>query len=121
MIEASEIDRAIVSHSRWKARLREAIASASSDVSVATARSDHNCDFGKWLQALPSTTLGGVSSQQLRDLHSRFHREAAHVLELALARRKSEAEAAMASGSPFTTVSTDLVMALTQWKVDLSH
>ena len=52
----------------------------------------------------------------VHDLHARFHLEASHVLELALAGRREDAKSAMAMGSPFATVSSKLTTALTAWK-----
>jgi hypothetical protein len=55
----------------------------------------------------------------VRELHARFHLEAARVLELALAGKRGEATAAMALGSPFATVSSKLTAAMTAWRKDL--
>ncbi len=49
-------------------------------------------------------------------LHTEFHTAAADVLELALAGRKQEAEAAIALGSRFMLVSSDMTMTLSAWK-----
>jgi hypothetical protein len=57
--------------------------------------------------------------KSVHDLHARFHTEAAHVLELALAGRREDAVAAMAIGSPFGNVSSNLIIAMTAWKKTL--
>lgn len=121
MIDTAQIDRAIVAHSQWKQRLRDAIASGKSELNVADAARANLCDFGRWLAELPAGEVAPDRLQGLREAHARFHKEAAHVLDLALHHRPPEAEAAMASGSPFVRVSTDLVMALTLWKHETLH
>jgi hypothetical protein len=121
VIDTAELDHAIVAHSKWKELLRAAIASGSSDMAVTQARRDDACTFGTWLRSLPASGPDAARLAPIRDLHARFHREAAHVLELALARRRAEAEAALASGSPFVRASTDLVMALTTWKFETTR
>jgi hypothetical protein len=55
----------------------------------------------------------------VHDLHARFHIEAAHVLELALASQREKAAAAMAIGNPFASVSSRLTAAMTAWKLSL--
>jgi hypothetical protein len=52
----------------------------------------------------------------VRALHAEFHTVAADVLQLALAGRKDEAIAAMAFGSRFMAVSSNLVMAIAAWQ-----
>jgi methyl-accepting chemotaxis protein len=117
VIDTANIDHAIVAHSRWKERLRAAIAAGECEVSVTQARRDDACDLGRWLRSLPATGPDAARIAALVRLHAAFHREAAQVLQLALSKQKTQAEAAMASGSPFIHAATDLIMALTEWKV----
>jgi hypothetical protein len=115
---SDNIRSAMVAHSAWKARLKDAITSGKSDKTVADARADNLCDFGKWLRgpditpAVKSTT----SYTRAMDLHTKFHAEAARVLEIALQGKKDAALAAMEPGSPFSRVSAELVNVLTEWQ-----
>jgi len=45
-----------------------------------------------------------------------LHKAAAHVLDLALAGQKTQAEAAMQAGSEFATISHDLTDAMLRWQ-----
>jgi hypothetical protein len=119
MPDIATLDHAIASHARWKSRLREAIDTGQCEITIDRARHDDVCDFGQWLHHLPPSEQATPRIRTLREMHVRFHKEAAHILELAVLRQKENAEAAMAPGSPFTHASTDLVMALTTWKVEL--
>ena len=53
--------------------------------------------------------------------HADFHHAAAEVLELALAGRRAEAEAAIAADSRFNEVSKKLTLAMMAWKEDLAR
>ncbi len=110
-----QIDKAIGSHGMWKSRLRRAIETGQSEFSIDTVKADNQCEFGKWLQSLPSTASPDVV-RSIRALHTKFHGHAALVLDHALAGRKSEAEKAIALGSEFSATSSALVKALMDWK-----
>jgi hypothetical protein len=119
IIDGAKIDQVITAHANWKDRLKEAIASGTCPITVEQAAKDDRCDFGKWIYSLPATERAAPRMLELARMHTEFHKQAAAILGLALAHRRPEAEAAMASGTPFTRVTTDLVMALTTWKVEL--
>jgi hypothetical protein len=116
MNDVEQIRNAIVAHSRWKSRLRQAIDSGKSDFKDEMVRPDNVCEFGKWLHARPAMEKTTERWKKVRDLHSQFHQEAARVLVLALAGRKAEAEAAFALGSPFSKISADLTMVMVAWR-----
>jgi len=65
--------------------------------------SEHNSDQWKKVQAL----------------HATFHKEAAQVLRLALRNQKLEAQKRMESGGSFAKASTDLTLAMMEWKKTL--
>lgn len=112
-----EIDTAVGAHGLWKSRLRHAVATRRTDVPPEVVRADDRCKFGQWLHhAVGPAERTGSSFRTVRDLHAQFHREAAKVLDLALAGRTAEAEAAMAPASAFTEVSTQLTAAMMAWK-----
>jgi hypothetical protein len=110
------LELAIVFHAKWKYRLMDAISTGKSEWRVADVRTDGECQFGKWLLALPLSERLSDNCKKVRALHSEFHSLAANVLELAIAGRKDEATAAMALGSRFAAVSSSLTMAVTAWK-----
>ncbi len=116
MQELHPIDKAIAAHARWKSNLRQAIDTGKSEWTVERVRPDNLCEFGRWLLERPAPQRMTEHYRTVHDLHARFHIEAAHVLELALAGRRAEAVAAMAIGQPFANVSSKLTIALTAWK-----
>lgn len=118
MSELHPIDHAIAAHARWKSNLRQAIETGRSDYTVERVRPDHVCEFGRWLLDRPVAEKLTQHYRTVRDLHARFHMEAARVLELALAGKRDEANAAMAIGGPFSKISTKLTAAITAWKKD---
>ena len=110
------LDQALAAHAKWKYRLMDAIDTGKSEWRVNDVRTDNSCQFGKWLSALPLSERLSENYKKVRALHAEFHGLAAEVLELALAGRKDEATAAMALGSRFATVSSNLTMAVMAWK-----
>jgi hypothetical protein len=110
------LELAIVFHAKWKYRLMDAINTGKSEWRVGDVRTNNSCEFGKWLLALPLSSRLSENYKKVLALHTEFHSLAADVLELALAGRKDEATAAMALGSRFALVSSNLTMAVTAWK-----
>ena len=119
MNDTEHINKAIAAHGRWKTHLRQAIETGKSEWKADSVRSDSLCDFGKWLHSCSSAEKATERWTKIRDLHAEFHREAARILTLALAGRKSEAEGAIALGSHFSKTSADLTLALVSWRDSL--
>ena len=119
MNDTEHINNAIAAHGRWKARLRQVIEAGKSEWKADSVRPDNLCEFGKWLNSCSSAEKATERWTKIRALHAEFHQEAARILALALAGRKSEAEAAIALGSHFSKTSADLTLALVQWRDSL--
>jgi len=119
MNDSQQINNAIAAHGRWKAHLRQAIETGKSERKAEAVRSDKLCEFGKWLEACSSAEKSTERWTRIRELHAEFHKEAARVLTLALAGRKSEAEATLVLGSHFSKISADLTLALVAWRDSL--
>jgi hypothetical protein len=115
------LDKAIAAHAGWKARLRAAARTGTFEVATATVKADDRCDFGKWLYGkdLTPEERQGEHYQKVRTLHAQFHQHAAQVVELATLGQKAEAEQAIALGSPYAQVSTELTGALVKWRESL--
>lgn len=118
MLNKEEIDKAIGAHGMWKTRLKQAIESGKSDISVETIRQDNQCNFGKWLYggSLSAADKSSVHYKTVRDLHAEFHRCAARVADLALTGMKGDADKMLALDGDFTTVSARLTAAMMEWK-----
>lgn len=120
MVDVEKINLAIAAHAKWKHVLKEAVETRQSDRSVATAKSDSLCDFGKWLLSLPPTDRVSKHWQTIHKLHAEFHVAASKVLELALKGKREEATAELGMTGNFTRVSSQLTVAMSNWKRDLS-
>jgi methyl-accepting chemotaxis protein len=118
--DARHIDKAIAAHGSWKIRLRDAIHSGSSDVTVDAAASDHACAFGKWFYDTPPEIRESRDGRMVHDLHAQFHQSAAKVLSLALAGHTHEAETELSKGSDFAVISSKLTSTLMEWKKTLT-
>jgi len=83
---------ALDAHRAWGARLRQAIDTGKSSMSVQEAGKDDVCGFGKWLHG-PGVSRDSEPErwQQLHDLHEQFHHHAAQVLELATTGQQAQA------------------------------
>ncbi len=116
-----EVDQAVGAHGAWKSRLKQAIDSGKIDTPIATIQSNNQCQFGKWLYGsnLPASTKSSPQYQTIAELHTQFHKLAAHVAELAASGKKDKATEAMAPDSEFAKVSSKLVMGLMAWKKSL--
>jgi len=117
MMEFSDaVEKAILAHAAWKQRLSWAIVEHSSRFTVEQVVVDDRCEFGKWFYTLPSTLRTSAEGMVVQRLHAEFHVVAAHVLELALARRVDEATRALAKGEKYALLSDQLVAAMERWK-----
>jgi hypothetical protein len=118
-----QIVKSIGAQGLWKGRLRKAVDSGTSDVSVTVARQDTQCDFGKWLYGsdLSKEDKQSTHYNQCRRLHQQFHLEAAKVLTFALANKQLEANQAMEPRGGFATCSGDLTKAMMDWDNTVPH
>ena len=112
----SEVEKAILAHSRWKTHLKEAITTGESHFSVANVWNSHLCEFGKWLDSAEANTIPNY--QEVVKLHQEFHKAAAQILELALSGKREEALNQMQLGgrSDFNQLSARLVSKLAELK-----
>jgi methyl-accepting chemotaxis protein len=120
MVNSEEIKNAIGAHGIWKQRLRRAIETGNSDFTIDETKIDNQCDFGKWLYSLSSDEKNSSHWLNIQQLHSKFHIEAARLLELATQGKQQEAQDAMLIGSDFARLSGQLTMAMVKWKNSLT-
>lgn len=114
---ADPLRSAIAAHSDWKARLVLAIETGSRALSVATVRRSDQCLFGQWLHGTISTAdRQSPHFETATALHATFHEHAADVLALAQQGRTREALDAIAPGTPFARISSELTSAIDTWR-----
>jgi hypothetical protein len=106
-MDKDTIDKAIWAHSRWKVHLKQAIQTGQSDFSIGNVRNPHICAFGKWLDSAAGKRLPDYS--HIIELHENFHKEASHILELALTGQTNEAAEKMQLGSHFNQLTAKLI------------
>ncbi|NOU23141.1 MAG: CZB domain-containing protein [Methyloglobulus sp.] len=104
---------AIEAHQKWKARLKDVIEGNSSEtLDVSMICRDDQCLLGKWIHGDGGKQFGVLNEFiELQKNHANFHKCAGHVLELAQAGKKSEADQNLSVG-PYAQVSLQVVMNL---------
>ena len=111
-----QIQKAITAHGVFKVRLGQMVESGGTEMTAAIAASDNQCPLGQWLYGgIDPADKASPHYQMVKDLHATFHRAAGEVVALSLARKRTEALAAMEMGSTFKQTSAKLVIALTTW------
>jgi hypothetical protein len=114
-----QITAAIAAHHAWMGRLKTAAEYGRSSVDVETTAKEDVCPIGIWLTREISP---GLKARPLyarsRTLHAQFHKEAARVLGLALA-RDARAKSELAEGSAFAAVASELRRTLYDWLVEV--
>ena len=120
MVEYEAIQKGIAAHGAWKTRLRNAIASGKFDTPIATVRADNQCEFGKWLYDLPAIDKQSQHFSTVKQLHARFHEEAANVVTVATSGQTVKAEQVMAPSGSYAKASAELTQAMVSWRTHLS-
>jgi len=115
MSREAEIKKAIGAHGLWKTKLRNAMSSGRAEPPSAHAAADDVCDFGRWLYSLPQEERATGHFSRVRELHARFHQEAARVLALVESGNVPAAARAIETGSAFADVSRQLTRTLMEW------
>ena len=128
-IQISDADRsvlnrqviaAIASHHAWMGRLKTAAELGRSSVDVATTEKEDACPIGQWLTREVSPVLKAMPLYaRTRTLHAQFHKDAARVLGLALA-RDPRAKTELAAGGVFSHTANELRRALNDWLAEVS-
>ncbi|MEN9848486.1 MAG: hypothetical protein RL368_1226 [Pseudomonadota bacterium] len=111
-MNSDKIKDIIWAHSLWKQHLRKAIEGGGSHFTVEEAGNDKKCQFGKWLISEEAQVLPNYA--ELVELHHHFHQQAAQILQLALDGNRHEALNAMAMGSYFNKLTSQLVNAINE-------
>jgi methyl-accepting chemotaxis protein len=114
-----DLDKALEKHSEWKVKLRAAI-SKHEEMDVITISKDNCCDFGKWLHGNAKSQLGHRASySECLSKHAAFHVEAGKIAAVINAKKFSEAQAMLGTGSAFVSASTAVGVAIMRLKKDV--
>jgi hypothetical protein len=115
-----QLQKAITAHGVFKVRIGQMVDAGTPDMTAQVAGADNQCPFGQWLYGgIDPSAKSSPHYQTVKDLHATFHKAAAEVVALSLARKRGEAAAAMEMGSTFKQASGKLVIALSTWSDSL--
>ncbi len=114
----NEIEAAIHSHERWKAKLNASIENGSLDGEVADIGIDNLCPFGRWLYGptVPDPARLDPNYIIVQFLHAKFHQCAGRVAQALSEGRIAEARALMADDGEYARTSDQLTATLVKWK-----
>jgi hypothetical protein len=115
----SPITKAIGKHGEWKQKLTTAIDNGAHDLSPEQLEPDNLCEFGRWLESLTLAEKKSDHFQKVKALHANFHKEAAKIVRLIKCGKKREATQCMDLKGSFTTTSSQLTIAMMNWKKEL--
>ena len=112
-----QIDSAVIAHSEWKVRLRQAVETVESEHSPADVSVDNKCAFGKWLhEEMDTADRTSSHYREVVQLHADFHKEAGSILKQALQGDSEQAQERLGLMSEFSSVSSKLISSLKKWK-----
>lgn len=115
------ITKAIGKHGEWKQKLAQAIDSGAKDLNPEQIEPDNLCEFGRWLESLTPAQKKSELFQKVKALHTSFHKEAANIVRLIKCGKKNEACKCMELRGSYTTVSSQLTIAMMNWKKEFDH
>ncbi|MEQ1637824.1 MAG: CZB domain-containing protein [Methylococcales bacterium] len=111
-----DLNSAMLKHTEWKIKLRSAITKQET-LDVITISKDNCCDFGKWLHSDAKTKFGKLASYtDCVSKHATFHLAASKVASAINSKKYAEAEAMLNVGSPYTTASSAVGVAIMRLK-----
>jgi len=114
------LNKAIASHFTWKVRLKNMIDLGESNLSIQDIRDDSLCEFGKCLNSLSKEYAENEYYQNIKNLHTEFHINAAKIVLIALSGHKERAnELFLSRDSDFVKNSTLLTLELSEWRDSL--
>ena len=112
------LDAAIEKHAEWKVKFRSAIAKKETMDAHVIAKDDC-CELGKWLHGEGKSQYGKLGSHgDCLAKHAVFHAEAGKVAIAINAKDYGGAEAMIAHGTPYSTASSAVGVAIINLKRD---
>lgn len=115
-----DFDDAVATHSKWKLKVRHALAKHDGSLRPEEISLDHKCVLGRWIYAEGAHYSSLPEYLTLKFEHARFHMVAASLVKRANAGESIDAELAPCSNSEFSTSSSAVVMSIMAMKKRLS-
>lgn len=115
-----DLSKAVEKHAEWKVKFRSAI-SKQETLDAETVSKDNCCELGKWLHGDSKLKLGQFTSyHDCVAKHAVFHLEAGKVARTINLGKYAEAEAMLNVGTPYTTASNAVGIAISRLKKEAS-
>lgn len=108
------IEAAISAHQAWTETFLNAIEQKKISEAVSASGYDDLCAFGKWLYSLDDKIKRTPNYRRVKDMHYRFHAEAAEIVSLMNQADFAGARARLAV--EYADISTKLLALLNEWK-----
>ena len=106
------LDNAIAAHAEWKTKFRSAI-QKKEQLDAASIALDNKCPLGQWLHGEAKAKYAGLKSHGVcLAKHAEFHKCAGQVAGTINAGKYAEAEAMIEGGTPFSTASSAVGVAI---------
>lgn len=107
-----DLETAIARHAEWKLKFRGAI-TRQETLDAKTIARDNCCELGQWLYGEGRTRFGQFPAHAAcLSRHQAFHVEAGKVAEAINARRFTQAEDMLKAGTPYSTSSSAVGVAI---------
>lgn len=116
-----DFDEAIVSHLKWKIRLRNFLDGRGEPIDSGTAAKDDACELGQWIHGEGQRFADSAPYQELVKKHTQFHLQAAEVVRKIESGDKPGAESLLATGREFSAASKDIVGAIMQLEQEVAR
>jgi len=111
-----DLNNAIEKHAEWKMKFRTAI-SRKETLDASSISKDNCCELGKWLHGEAKAKFSSLKSYlACVAKHSAFHLEAGKVAQTINAKEFSKADAMLNAGTPYTSASSAVGVAILQLK-----
>jgi len=115
-----DFDEAVGLHSKWKRKLRQALAIHDGSLRPAEVTVDNKCVLGSWIYGEGAAHSALPEYKKLKYEHARFHGVAADLVKRANAGEAVDAEMEPCSTSEFSTASSATILAMMEMKKRLS-
>jgi hypothetical protein len=111
-----DLNSAIEKHAEWKTKFRSAISKQQS-MDAGTISKDNCCELGKWLHGEAKAKFSSLQTHSACVAkHAAFHLEAGKVAQAINAKKFSQADAMLNAGTPYTSASSAVGVAILQLK-----
>lgn len=115
-----DFNAALKAHAEWKTKLRDAIANKETLDEHKIAKDDV-CPLGAWLHDKDTTNnFAHLSNyRECKKMHTNFHKEAAKIAKEINNKNYDKAQQMLATGSEYSSISTDIALCIHQLKQDV--